>query len=42
MGRFGIVVALYFPDENHWVLKPHNSIPWHETVIDWLDQWTAD
>jgi dipeptidyl aminopeptidase/acylaminoacyl peptidase len=30
---------LYFPDENHWVLKPHNSILWHETVIDWLDQW---
>jgi dipeptidyl aminopeptidase/acylaminoacyl peptidase len=30
---------LYFPDENHWVLKPHNSIQWHETVLDWLDQW---
>ena len=30
---------LYFPDENHWVLQPHNSIQWHETVIDWLDQW---
>ncbi|NIO79841.1 MAG: prolyl oligopeptidase family serine peptidase, partial [Candidatus Aminicenantes bacterium] len=30
---------LYFPDENHWVLKPHNSILWHETVIGWLDQW---
>lgn len=31
---------LYFPDENHWVLKPNNSILWHETVIGWLDQWT--
>ncbi len=31
---------LYFPDENHWVLKPHNSIQWHETVIGWLNQWT--
>ncbi|MEK6675538.1 MAG: S9 family peptidase [Planctomycetota bacterium] len=31
---------LYFPDENHWVLKPLNSILWHETVIGWLDQWT--
>jgi dipeptidyl aminopeptidase/acylaminoacyl peptidase len=31
---------LYFPDENHWILKPHNSILWHETVLDWLDQWT--
>ncbi|MBN2592250.1 MAG: S9 family peptidase [Sedimentisphaerales bacterium] len=30
---------LYFPDENHWVLKPANSILWHETVIAWLDQW---
>ncbi len=30
---------LYFPDENHWVLKPHNSIQWHETVLGWLDQW---
>jgi len=30
---------LYFPDENHWVLKPQNSVQWHETVIGWLDQW---
>lgn len=30
---------LYFPDENHWILKPQNSIQWHETVIRWLDQW---
>jgi dipeptidyl aminopeptidase/acylaminoacyl peptidase len=30
---------LYFPDESHWVLKPANSILWHETVITWLDQW---
>jgi len=31
---------LYFPDENHWVLKPQNSIQWHETVLRWLDRWT--
>ncbi len=31
---------LHFPDENHWVLKPANSILWHDTVIDWLRQWT--
>ena len=31
---------LYFPDENHWVLKPQNSILWHDTVLDWLDRWT--
>ena len=27
---------LYFPDENHWVLKPQNSIQWHNTVNSWL------
>jgi len=32
---------LYYPDENHWVLKPANSIQWHEVVLDWIDQWTA-
>jgi dipeptidyl aminopeptidase/acylaminoacyl peptidase len=31
---------LYFSDENHWVQKPQNSIFWHNTVLDWLDQWT--
>ena len=31
---------LYFPDENHWVLKPANSILWHDTVLAWLDRWT--
>ncbi|MEL7449036.1 MAG: S9 family peptidase [Pseudomonadota bacterium] len=30
---------LYFPDENHWVLKPHNSIHWHEQVNRWLHQY---
>ena len=30
---------LYFPDENHWVLKPANGILWHETVLAWLDKW---
>ncbi|MFQ5790564.1 MAG: prolyl oligopeptidase family serine peptidase, partial [Acidobacteriota bacterium] len=33
---------LYFPDENHWVLKPANSIQWHETVLAWLDQWSKN
>ena len=27
---------LYFPDENHWVLKPKNSIQWHREVERWL------
>jgi dipeptidyl aminopeptidase/acylaminoacyl peptidase len=29
---------LYFPDENHWVLKPANSLLWHDTVNAWLRQ----
>jgi dipeptidyl aminopeptidase/acylaminoacyl peptidase len=32
---------LHFPDENHWVLKPQNSLRWHETVEAWLRRWTA-
>jgi dipeptidyl aminopeptidase/acylaminoacyl peptidase len=32
---------LYFPDENHWVLKPVNSIQWHEVVLEWMDRWTS-
>jgi dipeptidyl aminopeptidase/acylaminoacyl peptidase len=31
---------LFFPDENHWVLKPQNSLHWHATVLDWIGQWT--
>lgn len=29
---------IVFPDENHWVLKPANSIQWHHTVKNWLKQ----
>jgi dipeptidyl aminopeptidase/acylaminoacyl peptidase len=28
---------LEFPDENHWVLKPANSVQWYHTVLGWLD-----
>jgi len=28
---------LYFPDENHWILKPQNTRVWFQTVIAWLD-----
>ena len=27
---------LFFPDENHWVLKPHNSVQWHNEGNAWL------
>jgi dipeptidyl aminopeptidase/acylaminoacyl peptidase len=30
---------LYFPNENHWVLKPANSLQWHQSVEDWLKRW---
>jgi dipeptidyl aminopeptidase/acylaminoacyl peptidase len=30
---------LYFPDENHWVLKPQNGILWQRTFYAWLDKW---
>jgi dipeptidyl aminopeptidase/acylaminoacyl peptidase len=30
-----------FPDENHWVLKPQNSVQWYRVVQDWLDRWTG-
>lgn len=30
---------LIFPDENHWVLQPQNSILWQRTFFTWLDKW---
>ncbi|MDR1950878.1 MAG: S9 family peptidase, partial [Bacteroidales bacterium] len=30
---------LYFPDENHWVLKAQNSILWQRNFYDWFDKW---
>jgi dipeptidyl aminopeptidase/acylaminoacyl peptidase len=29
---------VYFPDENHWILKPNNSLVWHREVFAWLDK----
>jgi dipeptidyl aminopeptidase/acylaminoacyl peptidase len=28
---------LYFPDENHWILKPHHAKVWYATVLAFLD-----
>jgi dipeptidyl aminopeptidase/acylaminoacyl peptidase len=33
---------LIFPDENHWVLKPANSVLWYHTVLGWLDTHLKD
>ena len=32
---------LSFPDENHWVLKPKNSLQWYHEVLGWLGKYTA-
>ncbi|WP_111768485.1 alpha/beta fold hydrolase [Nakamurella deserti] len=29
---------LYFPDENHWVLKPQHAALWYQVVWDFLDR----
>nr|WP_274637140.1 alpha/beta fold hydrolase [Microbacterium bovistercoris] len=29
---------LYFPDENHWVLRPQHALVWYQTVFAFLDQ----
>jgi dipeptidyl aminopeptidase/acylaminoacyl peptidase len=33
---------LTFPDENHWVQKPQNSLQWHQAVEAWIRRWTAE
>lgn len=30
---------VYFPDENHWILKPQNSLFWYETHRQWLEKY---
>jgi len=32
---------LYFPDENHWVLKPANSLQWHSEVYNWMHEFLS-
>jgi dipeptidyl aminopeptidase/acylaminoacyl peptidase len=29
---------LYFPDENHWVLKPQNALVWQREFFGWLKE----
>ena len=31
-----------FPGENHWILKPQNSIQWNRVFYAWLDKWLKD
>ena len=30
---------LWYPDENHWVLKPRNSVVWFREFFDWLKRY---
>ena len=30
---------VYFPDENHWVLKAQNGLLWNREVHGWLKRW---
>ncbi|HLP11846.1 MAG TPA: S9 family peptidase [Flavobacteriales bacterium] len=30
---------LSFPNENHWILSPQNSILWQREFFGWLDKW---
>jgi dipeptidyl aminopeptidase/acylaminoacyl peptidase len=30
---------IYFPDENHWILKPNNSLYWYEQVRKWIGEY---
>ena len=32
---------LTFPDENHWVLKPENSLAWHKVVLNWINKYAG-
>jgi dipeptidyl aminopeptidase/acylaminoacyl peptidase len=37
--RHGVdATFLYFPNENHWILKPPNIRVWYETIFAFLDQ----
>lgn len=33
---------LLFPEENHWILKPQNSIQWNRVYFRWLDKWLKE
>ncbi|KAK4461269.1 dipeptidyl-peptidase 5 [Cladorrhinum samala] len=32
---------LVYPDENHWVLKPENSLVWHREVLGWINKYSG-
>jgi dipeptidyl aminopeptidase/acylaminoacyl peptidase len=32
---------IYFPDENHWILKPQNSRLWYREFFSWIRRYAA-
>jgi dipeptidyl aminopeptidase/acylaminoacyl peptidase len=43
LSRHGVDARfLYFPDENHWVLKPQNARLWYQTVLNFLAEQLLD
>jgi dipeptidyl aminopeptidase/acylaminoacyl peptidase len=30
---------VYYPDENHWILNPQNSIFWYDELFGWLERY---
>ncbi|PGH05947.1 hypothetical protein AJ80_08259 [Polytolypa hystricis UAMH7299] len=32
---------LNFPDENHWVLQPENSLVWHQQALGWINKYSG-
>ena len=30
---------MIFPDENHWILKPQNSVLWNNVFYQWMNKW---
>jgi dipeptidyl aminopeptidase/acylaminoacyl peptidase len=31
-----------YPDENHWILKPQNSLIWQKEFFAWLDKYLKE
>jgi dipeptidyl aminopeptidase/acylaminoacyl peptidase len=32
---------VYYPDENHWILKPQNSLHWYGEFLGWLKKYLS-
>ena len=30
---------VYYPDENHWILKPQNSLFWYTEARTWVEKY---